>query len=328
MIFSFSATPDFDFLTHFARHIGVSAENNILHIPGNLGEGYIRKLIFGPDFKITLHHYTLKEDLVIKRNSSGLGNELITIFFYSNEEALEIAFNDNPQVRFSEREDAAIQVTSNDLSSAIRFPAGHNVHYMVVAIKPAYLKTILAVKTPNSTLQTITTSESSFLFFENMSVETKNLLKHITAVNMEDELSHFYMQIKVQELIYLLFQQLVLRESTNAHYSVNSADVERLLHIRNEMLRDLSVPPVLSELAAIAAMSETKLKQLFKQIFGDTIYNYYQRNRMEEAAFLLKQGKHSVAETGYELGFSNLSHFSRLFEKYYGLTPKRFSARA
>jgi AraC-like DNA-binding protein len=30
---------------------------------------------------------------------------------------------------------------------------------------------------------------------------------------------------------------------------------------------------------------------------------------------------------GYELGFSNLSHFSRLFEKHYGLTPKRFSAQ-
>lgn len=95
MIFSFSATPDFDFLTHFARHIGASVAENVLPIPAALGEGYIRKLAFGPDFKITLHRYTLREDLVIKRNSSGQGNELITIFFYNNEEALEIAFNDN-----------------------------------------------------------------------------------------------------------------------------------------------------------------------------------------------------------------------------------------
>jgi AraC-like DNA-binding protein len=313
-------------MTHFARHIGVSVENDVLQIPGALGEGYIRKLVFGPDFKITLHRYKLTEDLVIKRNSSGLGSELITVFFYSNEHPLEIAFNENPQVRFSEREDAAIQVTSNDLSSAIRFPAGHNVHYAVVAIKPSYLKVLLAVDKPNATLQTITTSGSSFLFFESMTAETKTLLKHISTVNMHDGLSHFYMQIKVQELLYLLFQQLVLREG-DAHYSINSADVERLLLIRNEILSDLSTPPVLNELAQIAAMSETKLKLLFKQTFGDTIYNYYQRARMEEAALLLKQGRHSVAEVGYEMGFSNLSHFSRLFEKHYGFTPKRFSAQ-
>lgn len=135
MIFNFSATPDFDFLTHFARHIGATANHNLLEIPETLGNGFIRKLTFNPDFKITLHSYTLNEDLVIKRNA-GAGNDLLTIFFYSNEQALEIAFNDDPQVRFSQRDDSAIQVTSNDLNSTIRFPAYHLVHYVVVAIRP------------------------------------------------------------------------------------------------------------------------------------------------------------------------------------------------
>jgi len=327
MIFSFSATPDFDFLKQFAQYIGTQVHNGLLMIPERLGEGYIRRLAFGQHFKITLHHYTLREDLIIKRNSSGLGNDLITVFFYNNEQPLGIAFNDNPLVLFSQRDDSAIQVTSNDLSSTIRFPAGYHIHYVVVAIAPPYLAALLDAHEPNSVIQTITGTGNSFLFFESMTAETKLLLKNITSVNMNDHLSHFYMQIKVQELLYLLFHKLASRESA-IHQSINSADAERLLHIRNELLSDLSVPPVLSELAQIAAMSETKLKQLFKQTFGNSIYNYYQQARMEEAAFLLKQGKRSVAEVGYELGFSNLSHFSRLFEKYYGHTPKRFSALA
>lgn len=327
MIFSFTATPDFDFLTQFSLYIKAPVHNGLLLMPEHLGKGYIRKLAFGQDFKITQHHYTLRDDLIIKRNSSGLGNELITIFFYNNEQPLGIAFNDDPLVLFSQRDESAIQVTSNDLSSTIRFPANHHIDYMVIAIAPAYLTTLLAISNANSVIRTITGSGNSFLFFESMTAETKLLLKNITSVNLNDSLSQFYMQIKVQELLYLLFRQLASREST-AHQSINSADVERLLHLRNELLSDLSVPPVLSELASIAAMSETKLKQLFKQTFGDTIYNYYQRARMEEAAFLLKQGKRSVAEVGYELGFSNLSHFSRLFEKHYGLNPKRYSSQA
>jgi AraC-like DNA-binding protein len=117
---------------------------------------------------------------------------------------------------------------------------------------------------------------------------------------------------------------LSLREC-EPHQNINRADAERLLYVRSEILQDLSVSPILAELAQIGAMGETKLKQLFKQMFGSTIYNYYQQARIEEAALLLKQGKYSVAEVGYKLGLSNLSHFSRLFEKHYRLNPKRFS---
>lgn len=324
MIFSFTSTPDFDFMTYFARHIGVTVNDNLLIIPEHLGQGHIRKITFGAEFKITMHHYVLKEDLIIKRNTSGQGNELITIFFYSNEQALGIAYNNDAQVQFSERDESAIQVTSNDLNSTIRFPEGHTIDYVVIAIMPSYLKNLLALNNLNSTLETITTTGKTFLFFENMTAQAKLLLKNLHSVDMNDDLSQFYMQIKVQELLYLLFKKLSARENI-PHQNINNADAARLLHIRNEIISDLSTPPVLHELAQIAAMSETKLKQLFKQSFGDTIYNYYQRARMEEAAFLLKQGRRSVAEAGYELGFSNLSHFSRLFEKHYGLTPKRFS---
>ncbi len=324
MTFSFAATPDFDFMTYFARHIQAAVHNGLLVMPDHVGQGYIRKLAFGPDFKITIHRYLLREDLIIRRNTSGQGNDLITVFFYNNEQALEIAYNDDPQVLFSQRDESAIQVTSNDLSSSIRFPAHQHIHYVVVAIKPSRLTELLAVSDPNSVLQTITAAGNSFLFFERMAPEAKLLLKNMTALDMTDCLSNFYMQIKVQELLYLVFHKLSLRESA-AHQTINSADAERLLFIRNEIISDLSVPPVICELAQVAAMSETKLKQLFKQTFGTTIYTYYQQARMEEAAFLLKQGRHSVGEVGYELGFSNLSHFSRLFEKHYGLNPKRYS---
>ena len=326
MIFSFTATPEFDFMTDFARHIGATLIDDMLVIPHHLGNGNIRRLSFGSEFKITMHHYMLKEDLIIKRNTSGLGNELITVFFYSNEQTLGIAFDANEDIHFSERGDAAIQITSNDVSSTIRFPRGHTIHYMVVAIMPTYLKILLALNKVNSILDTITKPGNSFLYFENMTTETKLLLKNLSAVDITRELSQFYMQIKVQELLYLLFQKLSRRESL-PHHNINSADAARLLNIRNQIIGDLSTPPVLAELAQIAAMSETKLKQLFKQAFGDTIYNYFQRVRMEEAAFLLKQGQRSVAEVGYELGFTNLSHFSRLFERHYGFTPKRYSSQ-
>jgi AraC-like DNA-binding protein len=324
MTFSFSATPDFDFLTQFAQHLQVPVHDDQVTLPEHLGQGYVRKLQFGVDFKLTIHCYELHEDLVVRRQAAGGSSDQITVFFYNNEQPLDIAFADHAQVRFSQRDESAIQLTSNDLSSTIRFPAQHAVRYLVVAIKTPRLKALLAGNEPHSMLSALTADDGSFLFFENMSAEVKLLLKHVTEINQHDGLSHFYIQVKVQELLYLVFRQLMLRESA-PHQPINSADAERLLQVHNQLLTDLSTPPVLRELAQQAAMSETKLKQLFKQTFGSSVYTYFQQARMKEAAFLLKQGQHSVAEVGYELGFSNLSHFSRLFEKHYGLHPKRYS---
>jgi AraC-like DNA-binding protein len=324
MTFSFFATPDFDFTTQFAQYLQVPVHDGLLSLPEHLGQGYVRKLQFGLDFKLTMHRYELHEDLVIHRQAAGGSSDQVTIFFYSNEQPLDIAFTNHPQVRFSQRDDSAVQLTSNDLSSTIRFPARHAVHYLVVALKTPRLKALLAGNEPHPVLSTLMADDGSFLFFDSLSAEAKLLLKNITEVNQHDGLSHFYTQVKVQELLYLVFRKLMLRESA-PHQPVNSADAERLLQVHNHLLTDLSTPPVLRELAQQAAMSETKLKQLFKQTFGSSVYTYFQQARMKEAAFLLKQGQHSVAEVGYELGFSNLSHFSRLFEKHYGLHPKRYS---
>ena len=324
VFFEFTASQHFDFITRFAGQVKVPVRDNLLEIPSKMGEGYIRKVAFGNDFRLLIHHYTLKEDLIIKRNPAIEPSSLISIFFYNNKQDIDLNYNNEGNMSFLQKNSSAIQITTNDRSSTIRFPANSYTQYMVVGITALKLQSLLAIDQPNSTIETVTKENGSFLFFESMNAETKLLLKNISAVNMSDALSHFYVQIKVQELLYLLFSKLSLRENA-IHRKINRADVENILAVRNEILSDLSVSPVLSELTSIAAMSETKLKVLFKRTFGDTIYNYYQKVRMEEAAFLLKQVKLSVSQVGYELGFSNLSHFSRLFEKHYGTTPKKFT---
>ncbi|WP_316736729.1 AraC family transcriptional regulator [Pedobacter aquatilis] len=324
MIFEFTTAPGFDFITLFAKQINAPVRDNFLEIPKALGVGYVRKVGFGNDFKLTIHRYTLNEDLIIKRNPSPETGSVRTFFFYNNRESLEVRYENEENAKLSPQHDASILLSTNDLQTEIRFPAKSDIQYMVVAIAAERLRAILSIESPNSTIKTITAENASFLFFESLDIEMQQLFKNIVVVDMNGSMSNFYVQIKVQELMYLLFTKLLQRENSTFK-SLNSSDAGKLLIIRNEILSNLSTPPVLRELAAIASMSETKLKQLYKQTFGDTIYDYYQKARMEKAAFLLKQARHSVSEVGYEIGFSNLSHFSRLFEKHYGTTPKKYS---
>jgi AraC-like DNA-binding protein len=91
------------------------------------------------------------------------------------------------------------------------------------------------------------------------------------------------------------------------------------------MLEHLATPPVIDDLATCAGMSASKLKRLFKQIFGDSIFSYYQQFRLKEAARLLREEKLSVTDVGYQMGFTNLSRFSRVFEEHIGMKPKQYS---
>ena len=325
MIFEFTARRDFDFITEFSEKFNFPVRNGLLSFPARVGEGYVRKIAFSPEFRILMHRYKLNEDFIIIRNPSKVPNDLISIFFYNNEKPLDLVYNEEKSVKFSRKNESAIQVTTNDLNSIIRFPANTETHYIVVGITSQKLAALLNVEKSNTLIETVTSGVASFLYFESMQVEIQQILKHIFSINANEILSPFYIQIKVQELLFHLFDKLIKRENT-AHKHINNDDVERLMNLRNIILSDLSVPPSLPSLAPMIGMSETKMKQLFKQTFGDSIYNYFQKVRMEEAAFLLKQGGYSVSEVGLELGFTNLSHFSKLFEKHYEVTPKKFSS--
>jgi AraC-like DNA-binding protein len=325
MIFEFTARKDFDFITDFSKKFHFPVQDGLLSFPKEIGEGFVRKIAFSPDFRILMHRYKLKEDFIIIRNPALEKNDLISIFFNNNEQPLDLVYNEEQTVKFSRKNDSAIQVTTNDLNSIIRFPAHTETHYIVIGITSQKLAELLNIKQPNSLIETITSGVASFLYFESMTVEIQHLLKHIFSINVNEALGPFCIQIKVQELLFHLFDKLIKREYT-AHKHINNDDAERLMKLRTIILSDLSVPPSLTALSAMIGMSETKMKQLFKQTFGTSIYNYFQKVRMEEAAFLLKQGGYSVSQVGYELGFTNLSHFSRLFESHYGTTPKKFSS--
>ena len=324
MIFEFTTSLHFDFITDFSKNYQIPLRDNYISIPPSMGEGYIRKIEFGNDFRLLTHCYKLKEDLILKRNAANEPNDLLSIFSYNNEQPLHLNYNEVQPVKFSRKSESAIQITTNDLSSVIRFPANTQTHYVVVGITASKLKSLLDVEKSNPVLQNILTPGASFLYFESMIPEILQILKNIIAINLNDELSNFSVRIKVLELLYYLLHKLSKRENTSQK-TVNNADAEKLLNARNIILADISEPPSISFLATQVGMSETKLKQLFKQTFGDSIYNYFQKIRMEEAAFLLKQSAYSVSEVGYQLGFSNLSHFSRLFQRHYGVTPKKYS---
>ncbi len=324
MVFKFTVQPSFNFLTSFAEKLKVPVVNNRLQLPPSLGQGYVKKIDIETDFKFVMHHYNLKQELHLKRMEPQEKNDLISIVFNSIEVPTNLSPAKRDAIQFIKNHGSAIQIASSSLGTESKFPAGSEVYFGVVGIHISRLMPLLHLQKINSLVETMLSPDTPFFFHENMTPDVNRILRQLSAIDDQDQLSHLSYRIKTQDLLYLLFHKLLSRDDDRQSH-INKADLEKLYEIRTTIIKDLSQPPRLNELAKRTSLSETKMKQLFKQVFGDSIYNYYQHRRMEEAAFLLRESGYSVSEVGYGLGFSNLSHFSRLFEKYHGLTPKKFS---
>lgn len=77
----------------------------------------------------------------------------------------------------------------------------------------------------------------------------------------------------------------------------------------------------LSVIATEVGGSESKIKVIFKRVYGETIYAYHLRKRLENAYSMIKDTSLPINEIAEECGFISFPHFSRSFKKEYGMTP-------
>lgn len=106
-------------------------------------------------------------------------------------------------------------------------------------------------------------------------------------------------------------------------YCRNDYDRGRFLFARQYLIDHISLPPSIEELARIAGLNSFKLKNGFKELFGEPIYKYLNTFRMEKAKWLILGGEKNMTQIAFELGFSSLQHFSAAFKKAHGCSPKK-----
>ena len=96
---------------------------------------------------------------------------------------------------------------------------------------------------------------------------------------------------------------------------------ESIYQAREFLLQHIGDPITIKELSRKVAMNECYLKKGFKEVYGTTIFDFYQQQRMEHAKYLLYEKSLSVTDVSALLGYSSISHFSAAFKKHTGLKP-------
>ena len=327
MILEFSVNKPQDWLRGIAEKLGVEPVNDVVDFPAHIGEGFIRHYYLSNG--LTLNYLRLKSstDITFSRKA-GTKVPYTPVIFYINEEKMEQDI-ENDIKYISSFLPNGIFWPSEHISSKWRFPVNKWVSNITLTLNHDWLLNNFGHDEKNYVYQ-ILSSEKPFYVFEEITPGMIIIINELIGVidsGLNTIVSRLLIECKTTELLALYFQKLINRPLSTGIASLNSMDVEKLFHVKEILLKNTARIPKINDLAREVGFSESKLQKKFKQVFGKSIFQYALHERMIVARKMLETKKYTVSEVGYYLGYSNLSQFTRAFNKQFGINPKKFITR-
>ena len=166
---------------------------------------------------------------------------------------------------------------------------------------------------------------SSFSKILSLCSRTRMVLEALLNHSYTDSLENIYINAQTQMLLLYSLECMLGDDKEvdgfQCKFLANEADREKIIKAREVLLQHIGEPLTIKELSRKVAINECYLKKGFKELFGTTIFDFYQSQRMEHARYLLYEKGLSVTEVSIMLGYSSISHFSTAFKKHTGLKP-------
>ena len=205
--------------------------------------------------------------------------------------------------------------------------------HVQVASKTWMLSIIISIKKFHS----LFSQEASYISFLNAENKDKKYYKdgHISPsmaialhqmlhYNLHNSIKNLYFKGKGYELLSLYFNRNEDADIEQCPFLVDETNVIKIRKAKDIIISQMAEPPSLQELADAIGLPIKKLKEGFKQIYGDSVFSFLLDYKLEYARKLLESGTHNVNEVGLKIGYSTSSHFISAFKKKYGTTPKKY----
>ena len=177
-------------------------------------------------------------------------------------------------------------------------------------------------------------SELSFLNGENInkkfyaenpiSPTLRLVLDQLVYVKLIPANERLYYTGKAFELLSFYFDRGSDQDFANCPFLLDENNVQKIRQAKKIMIENMVDPPGLKELSRMIGLNEYQLKVGFKNIYGNSVFQFLNDYKMEYARKLLDDRAHKVNEVSQEVGYSNPSHFIAAFKRKYGITPKKY----
>jgi AraC-like DNA-binding protein len=311
-----------EMLKYFAEVFKGSFKNNTLNLPAELGEGYMKLIELPNGLQGVISDYIVYKDILLTRTK--INKDYYTLRFDEviiPDQILSEDIQDTSSTISPVR--TAVFLGSTKFDWMFLCKKGTRVKGVNILFSREWLEQFLEVESVGNMIKKYLSLKMSAFNYEPMDMEYKRILNEIVQPNLDPAFESLIVQNRVMLLLERFFTRIYYKMS-DSHFNVklSNEDINRLKMVEKELIKDFSAePPGINKLARMAAMSPSKLKNSFKEIYGMPVYQYFQKYRMNKAKAMLLSKKYNVREVGMEVGYSNLSNFAKAFRKSFDQLP-------
>lgn len=156
-------------------------------------------------------------------------------------------------------------------------------------------------------------------------IRANSTIEHIFSelYTVPEKIWHGYIRVKVLELL-LVLTELNPMEDREEHVHFSETQIEVIKQIHAFLTAHFSEHYTIDELSGRFEISPTVMKKCFRGVYGDSVYAYMKRYRLQVAERLLKESSLTVGEIAAQIGYLNPNKFTSAFCAEYGMPPREY----
>lgn len=207
------------------------------------------------------------------------------------------------------------------------FYAGTKGKFFNIIFNKAWIEKNLVLSTPNETkeITEYLNNESGFINWIDIvpgAASLSNDLWKLLEADKEGNVDLIVLKDQLQEIISSFFKHAYTDKRIKNHIALHNPDYANVAAAEKIILNNLSAPFVgVENIAKAVNVSPTKLKVIFKSVFGFSMLQYHKEKNMLLAMQLLQNSFMQVKNIASITGYASASKFTAAFKKRFDMLP-------
>ncbi len=300
-------------LQQLSAQLKVVPENNSIIIPKEIGEGII-KIIQLPNYlQALMVKIIFKKDVLVNTGNINEGEYIL------NFDESEYDEKQKPIKKIT----SFVRLTGKSFNHHDIFKKGYSINFFKILFNKKWLLNYNGLDENFSLFEKYIPLKSGVADEGKLNEDYRQIINEMWNPPAEDFLQNIFYQNRIMLLIEKFFTRMRAEmQRISGKYKLTTDDILKLKDVEAGLNCFNATPPDIGEIAKKNSMSAIKLSQAFKQVYGTSIYNYYQKQRLQKAYELLSCKKFSVKEVSEKSGYKNFSNFILAFKKHFKATPQ------
>lgn len=307
---------DYDeLLRYYSRVLKTKYQNDILELPDHYGKGYMKLLSLPNGLRCVLGNYSIHQDTIFHRKKDNRN------FFVLRFDELSEG-EQGPDLSSK----SAVGLTNTNFDWLLFETKGAKIRSLKVKISEEWMNDFLKNEPNGAQIRKFLSLKTTAFNYEPMDKEYKLLLNHVLFPDCDERFHLLYQQNRVMLLVERFFSNLSKRMSGSSEVSkLATGEIERIKEAEEVLLQDLTKALSVDQLSKKIMLSQSKLKDGFRELYGMSIYQYFQKHRMQKAKAMLVSKKYSVKQVSTALGYESMTSFTKAFQKVFDQLPSEVS---